>query len=255
MYQIKFKDFTSVDAYCQLQRYFLGRDYRGHYLEKSKENPAVAEVMKIGKPLNNPEIVVYSRDDDQNEVYTAEKFEEDFLFPQIAGIASAAFKALLAEMSKKGIITEEQVQSFTLSYLNQLVRSRDKIKQADYLSGGIKETLYNQYDQLEEVIRDFLKDPFPYIKQKLQFKWSRTDVIYFFHLLRKNRVIEYMSDADLGRVIDNAVEYRNEADGKYEEIKNSRKHLNAYLNTEGRPEDPALNRIKRIFQSEDFYNN
>lgn len=255
MYQIKFKDFTSVDAYCQLQRYFLGRDYRGHYLEESKENPAVAEIMKIENPLDNPEIVVYSRDDEQKDIYTAEKFEDDFLFPRLTGIASATFKALIAEMSKKGIVTEDQVHSFTLSYLNQLVRSREKIRGADYLSAKIKEMLYIQYAQLEEVIRDFLKDPFPYIKQKLQFKWSRTDVIYFFHLLRKNRVIENMSDADLGRVIDNVVEYRNEAEEKYEEIKNSRKHLNAFLNTEGRPEEPALNRIKTIFQSDDFYNN
>ncbi len=252
MFQIKFKDFTSVDAYCQLQRYFLGRDYRGFYLERG--DSGMAEVMKIEQPLDNPEIVSYSRDDDHSDLYVAEKFQEDFLFPNIDGMSGVASKALLKEMNEKGIITEEQVQRFASNYLNELTHSREKTREAEYLDTKVKQMLLDEYDKLEDVVRNFLKNPFPNVKQKLQFKWRRTDVIYFFHLLRKNRIIEYMSDADLGRILDNVMEYYNEAEEKYEGITNSRKHLNAYLNTEGRPEDPALNRIKSIFQSEDFYN-
>ncbi len=254
MYQIKFKDFTSKEAYCQLQRYFVGQDYRGRYKEESEQTLGLAVVMEIEDPLSNPEIIIYSRDDEQKEIYKEEKFEEDFLYPRISGLASEAFKALVKQMSQKGIVTNEHIQGYIMNYLNRLVHSKNKVKQAKYLPDSVQDMLLNQYQQLEEAIRDFLNNPFPHVKQKLQFKWSRTDVIYFFHLLRKNRVFEYMNDADLGRVIDNVAEYYNEGEGRYEEIKNSRKHLNAFLNTEGRPEEPALNRIKTIFQSEDFYN-
>ena len=104
---------------------------------------------------------------------------------------------------------------------------------------------------LEDRIQSVIQNPYPEIKEKISFNWPSSDIEYFFHLLRANKQIDNINDADLGRIIDNFFEYRG-VDEKYHSINSSRKHLSAY-NKNSRAVNKPNARLVKIF-SPDFFN-
>ena len=169
-------------------------------------------------------------------------------------MSKLAFEDFKERIKLKALYTPELLDGYAKDFSNRLNRTKITIENSDYLKDEIKRIVLDQLEHLEDLIEVYKKNPYPDVKHKIQFNWSRTDVIYFFHLLRKNNVIADIGDADLGRLIDNAAEYYHQGNNQYQEISASKKHLNAFLNTEGRPEDPANKRLRNIFQNDDFYN-
>ena len=100
----------------------------------------------------------------------------------------------------------------------------------------------------------YLENPYSLIKNKLEFNWSNTDVVFFFHLLRENKVINHITDADLGRIIDSFC--KGSVDNKpdtYLDTKYSSKLINNFKNG-SRSDIEPLKRLKEIFSKNDFFN-
>lgn len=239
--KVRFKHFLSKKTYCNLQEYFL------HYDEKG-----IPE--KITDPLDNPEILYKEVDEFADaEDYKNLKFEEDFIYKELPKLADKQYKLFKKTITKKGIYyAEDALDNFTKSYINKARENKSVVEELVFLSAKTIATVKNQLDELESLIDEYRKNPYPYLKNKIRFNWRRNDIIVFFHLLRENGTIEKIPDSDLGRIIDDVFECKNR--DEYKPIKNSRKHLGAY-NRNDRNYEPSLNKIKKILMDEDFYPN
>lgn len=237
---IRFHHFTSKKAYCKLQEIFGTYDERRNF-------------DSIEKPHENFDITYYEYDELFGEsTYKVLSFRNDFLIPGISNLKKQYFKNFTSATYVKGLFSQDLLDGFSKHHRNELTKTKNDILKAKYLEFKIKMTLHNEINKLEFLIDDFIANPYSQIKEKIQFIWNRTDVEYFFYLLRENKTISWIEDADLGKIIDATMECSG--DDGYMPIKDSRKHLNAFKNVESRSQGKANSRLKRIFMSEDFFN-
>lgn len=250
----KFTDFTSESSFLWLKKKFTSQDLNNGPFEEIKTmiSSLSGEPFTSKTLPENPVIKIEldALNGQQKEIIEKEFFK-DYLEPRISIMSEEYFEEIKVEIVHKSIFEEKTLEGFIKHIITNRNKEEKIITNAEYLSPQIKTLLHIEIQKLTTLLEQYLKNPYPEIKKKLQFKWNRTDIIYFFHLLRKNKVISHVSDADLGRFIDNTCEYLNESD--FAEIKDSRKHLSDYNSGSRRPETPAIERIKNIFSSETFF--
>lgn len=236
---IRFHHFATVESYCKLQEIFGAFDERRNF-ESIKE------------PIKDFEITYYERDElFKNDTYCSLSFKNDFLIPGILKLKNQYFQNFKLACYKKGLFSEELLDGFAKHHRNNLMSMKKTILKADYLEFRIKGYINTELCELEKLIDNFILNPYPEIKEKLQFNWSRTDIEYFFYLLRENKEISSISDGDLGRIIDSTCEFKNKND--YLPINKSRKHLNEFKNTAARSTNNSNDRLKKIFMNKDFF--
>ncbi|MCB0748133.1 MAG: hypothetical protein KDC90_11790 [Ignavibacteriae bacterium] len=235
-----FDQFTSKEKYCALQSKFLNLDERDRYTWALEEPLPDAMVdIKVFDTLEG-------KDD-----YFSKSLLGDFILPGVNLLAFNHFRTFRSKIHSKGLYMKEQVDGLAKVYLNKINETKSIIEKADFISEEIRGLVVLQLDLLTERLENYISNPYPLLKEKLQFNWNRTDVIFFFNLLRLNKQIGHIEDADLGRIIDNVCEYNN---GKeYTPIRESRKHLTSFKNFTERPQEETLKRLKEIFTSDDFY--
>ncbi|WP_417876101.1 hypothetical protein [Winogradskyella sediminis] len=236
-----FSDFMDVESYCKLQSQFLLYDYSQWH-------------EKVEEPFTN-KIITYKLFDviSGEEDYIEKQFVSDYLLPGIAKLSKMHFSRFIDRINTNNLFSSELQDGLAKVYSNRINMTDKSIKNSKFLSIGIKALLIKQLNILQKKIETFLKDPYPNLSNRLQFNWNRTDVIYFFYLLRANKQIKYITDGDLGRIIDSVCEFKN-SENEHVEIGNSRKHLNAFKNVEGRSASLSEKRIKSIFKNDDYYN-
>ncbi|MEF3077850.1 hypothetical protein [Winogradskyella poriferorum] len=236
-----FSSFMDLDSYCKLQTKFLLNDY-SQWHDNVKE------------PFKDKVIIYKSFEiEDGKEDYIKKEFIKDFIKPGINNLSNRHYRNFINRIISKNLLTKELQEGLAKLYLDNINKANETFKKSKFLSPGIIVLLLKQLRLLQDQIEGFLDNPYPNIKTKIEFNWSRTDLIYFFHLLRVNKQIEFISDGDLGRIIDSIAQCKNK-EGDSIDISNSRKHLNAFKNVEGRPENLANGRLKNIFLNDDFYN-
>lgn len=237
--ELKFSNFTSEKSYCRLQEMFLSMDYRNGFYEELNE-PFIDRTITIND---------VSFEDEEN--YQEVSFIQGFMIPNITIMHKLYFKSFIKEIDKESLLLEEQKSGLAKKYIQKIRLANAVLYKSEYLHPEIIIALSEQLELLEERIESFLENPYPLVKRKIQFKWNRTDVIYFFHLLRENKEINEISNADLGRIIDVVCESsKNDA---FAPIKGSSKHLSDFKTTSGRSETRAIERLRRVFNS-DFFN-
>lgn len=237
--KLKFKDFTTLESYCKLQEHFVFMDYRNGFYEKIKE------------PFNDKTIIYNDATFDGDENFQEVAFIDGFLKPNISVMHRFNYSYFIKEINDKSLLTEELRSGLANKYIQKIRVTTSALYKSEYLNPDIILELEKQLKLIEEKIEEFLVNPYPEIKRKIQFKWSRTDVIYFFHLLRENKEINEISNADLGKIIDFVCECSKGED--FFDINGSSKHLSDFKTTSGRSETKAIERLSAIF-NEDFFN-
>ena len=241
--KIRISSFISREEYCKLQSYFQGLDVR--------ENPESA--YENSHPIDNLRINYRIFDDVSNEEkYIDLSFNKDYCFEGVAGLSKRYINEFNFYKEDKGIFDVKDVSALVEKRLDTIRDWKSKITKANYIAYPIKRQLREEIDILDDYLCQYLDNPNPHIKYRIQFKWNRTDVIYFFHLLRINKVIAQISDGDLGRILDSVMDYEDGDD--YKPLRNARKLLNDFRNDGGKPENPANNRLQQVFDDEFFKN-
>jgi|TARA_R110000751_G_scaffold64447_2_gene132455 hypothetical protein len=241
--RIKFSSFTSDKNYCELQAYFQCLD--------TKENPE--EPAEVLQPVRNLRITYKKRDDiTEEDQYLKLSFDQDYCYEGLKGISDFYIKDFLRYKEDKGIFDEGDVSALVESRLSKIRDWKNRITRADYIEHPIKKLLRDEIDIFDFYLCQYLDNPNPNIKYRIQFNWIRTDVIYFFYLLRINGAIAEITDGDLGRILDSVMDYSD--NDNFKTLRGSRKLLNDYRNEGGKPENPANNRLQEVFDDE-FFNN
>ena len=202
--------------------------------------------------MDNPEIVYKTIDfvsGDEN--YEEIKFYEDFVYKETMKLADKQFQKFKKEISEKGIYESKALGDFTKKYISKKREYSEVIGLADYLPTKFIARLQLELDKLEELIEEYLENPSPNFNEKISFNWSSSEVLLFFHLLRKNKIIDWIEDNDLGRILEFSCNYsRGE---KYIPLNGSRKILGSFKRGDRIPDKP-LNKIKGDLQKDDFFN-
>ncbi|PKG52919.1 hypothetical protein [Olleya sp. 1-3] len=235
----KFTDFTSKKSYCRLQEFFASADYRNGFYEK------------LNEPFADRTIIINDVNFEGEENYREVSFIEGFIKPNIDIMHKFYFRSFIGEINSKLLLLKEQKSGLAKKNIQNIRVTNELLNKSEYLHPEVINVLSRQLELLEKKIEGFLLNPYPHVKTKIQFNWNRTDVIYFFHLLRENKQIEDISNADLGRVIDHMCEW-SKVDMALA-IKDSKKHLSDFKTTSGRSETPALKRLSVVF-NDDFFN-
>ena len=238
---LEFSHFTSKEKYCKLQMYFGKFDIKRNFEHD------------ITEPINNFTITSYHYDEfSRIEDYSSLSFMEDFIVPGIANLGNRSIYNFKLSINEKGVFTKELLSGYSKYYVDRLTATDKLIAEAKYLGDGIKSLLKSELNMVFNFVTQYFENPYPNIQEKLKFNWNRTEVLYFFHLLRKNGVINKIEDSDFGRIIDAVFEYRGTG-SEYKAIRNSRKHINNFKN-DSRSVKNVNDRIKNLFMNEDFYN-
>ncbi len=254
--ELRFSDFTSLENLIQVQNEFLAFDFNIQRMKDVQITDGTLTMISFddNTALSNSVIKIVERNEfTGTESEKKIKFYEDFLMPKISVMSAVAFSKFKSEIEEKGIYGNFAQDGFVRHIKNNINKFAAKIKASEFLETNIQKKLLKELEKYENHLEGYLLNPYPEFKQKIQFNWNRTDVVLFFHLLRENKKIVNISDADLGRILDSVFEYYSEEERKHCQIKNSRKLLNEFSNTKGRSEDRAIERLKEIFKNQDFY--
>ncbi|GGZ56457.1 hypothetical protein [Mesonia mobilis] len=235
---IEFYHFFSKEAFCKLQKYFFAYD-------------ETSFTQKLEEPLDNPKIVYKSVDPFSGEEnYEELRFEEDFVYKEITKLADKQFLKFKAEINNKGIYETKTLSDFAKAYISKKREYSTEIGLAEYLPVKLIASLQLQLEKLEEYIEQYIENPDPNFKQKISFNWSSSEVLLFFHLLRKNKIIDWIEDRDLGRILEYSCNYLT--DKEYSPIRNARKILGGFRRGERIPDKP-LEKIKDDLSNENFF--
>lgn len=234
-----FQNFVSKKNYCKLLNELLSQDYKGSFVEP------------ISEPIETATIIIYSRDEFSGEEnYDQRDLRTHFLIPGINQLRSYHYRIFIHTINTKALYMPEQKEGLAKTYFDKINETVTIYDDATYLDNELKSLLVGQLEMLREDVERYISNPYPNIKSKLQFNWSRAEILVFFNLLRTSGSIAWMEDSDMGRIIDYVCEFKG--DDKYLPINNSRKHLTEYKNNK-RSQESALKKIQGIFSSNEFY--
>ena len=164
------------------------------------------------------------------------------------------FNNFKKEIDEKGLFTSDLLKGYVNNYVEKISKTRKQVLETNYLGVTIQATLLKRLDSLNDLVEEYIETPYPNIQSKIKFNWKRVEVIYFFHLLRLNKSIEPIGDADIGRIVNNYFEYYDDIEEEHKPIKSSRKLFNDFRMTTSKSGQKSNNNLRKRFKNDDFYN-
>ncbi|WP_419213442.1 hypothetical protein ACNR9Q_04625 [Maribacter sp. X9] len=241
--QIEFRHFFTQKAFCELQKAFANLDLDNRYAAETWAVPKIELKIKQALKILGEGENVFECDRD---------FYDDFIIPQLDYLASEHIEMVKNDWKNQNIWSKEDRKGWSEEALIMIRQGRENLRFSNYLSIEIKRAVAIQLDEFEEFLNDLIDSQDLELNPKLCFNWIRADVECFFYFLRKNKQIKELSDAQLGKIIDNVFECLPNTDSQHHtKIKGSRKHLNN-LKNEDRFPDESIKRLRKVF-GESFF--
>lgn len=239
--ELKFEDFTSRSSYNKLKIYF-------RILSVNQPFPQELDLLDAIRDFNIKERVT----DHHGNIYdTDTSFLADFVIPNIKMMSIQHYNKFQKDIEEKSLYSKDSLQNYSKSRINEYLKWSEEIDKAEYLDVELKNLVAQQLQRLIQDVENHIKYPTPYFEGKLKFNWKKADVLYFFHLLRENKIIENLSNTAYARIIDNLVEYREGEN--FRTISDSRKRLSAFNQQTPTVVAESKKRLINIFKSPDFY--
>lgn len=237
--QVRFNDFTNEESFINLQNKFIKFDYNRGPLDQV----GFKTIIK-----NDFDIVYYNEDNDH---YQRIWFYKDFLHKKVRGSAKETInkiKNVISNNYKYDTLKREQYLNVTIGDFHDI---ENNIIKSNILNKSIKIEIIKQIRIVLNYIQHLLKD-FE-CSDKILFNLNSNDVLTLFHLLRKNGNLNHPYDNKVGRLIEKYFMYKREENGEYHQFKKAGKVLNDIKNG-NKSIEGSLNKLKSIFQNENFYN-
>jgi len=238
-------DFENIDTFKQLQRKFLSEDFHQqqdipypqiNYKEDFYIGVAEPYEVKAGKGyIDN---------------YTIEKyyFQKDYLKSAIKSLATEYVSDFYYELRENYLDNTKERKKYILLERKNVASISDNLNQFDFLDKEIYYELLAQFLDIEKAIHNpTLTNDKVFKADRLTLKgWNETDLVTFFSFLRSQKVIDFISDAELGRFLERnfCVEREN---GEVSFLDNLNKRLNDIKNT-NKLNDRSEKRLYNLFQ-------
>lgn len=244
--QLTICDFENIDAFKQLQRKFLLEDF--HY---DPQEPYLKEIDYKGDfyiGIAEPYSVKVGKNYVDN--YTIEKyyFQKNYLKSVIKSLATEYVEDFYYELREDYMDDVKQRKNHILKKHTEVRNISDNLNQFNFLDKEIYYELLAQFLDIEKAIHNpTLTNDKVFKADRLTLKgWNETDLVTFFSFLRSQKVIDFISDAELGRFLERnfCVERKN---GEVSFLDSLNKRLNDIKNT-NKLNDRSEKRLYNLFQ-------
>jgi len=244
---LRFDDFTSEQSFIRLQNTFLSKDFFS--------GNSFPELLEPQNEIKIKAVSLLQNMDGQELDFIEISFIKDFLEVEIQNISSTYIRHFQKEIEDKNALVAEAKSTLTKKYLAFFNTCNAKINSAKYLSENIKNLLKLELDKAIDSIESFLINQYPNVKTKIPFNLIQTHLIYFFYALREKKIIHpNISNADLGRIIDNMCEClgeepKDKKPKKFVSIYLSKKYISDFNRQSERPQGPSIDKLKKELDS------
>lgn len=210
---LKFESFINEEEFIRLQDSFIAKDEVNP--SRSFSNKIEDDIIIKLNPVH-PEM---------KELYS---FKETLKF-NITRLNESYVNKYKEDIEKNKLFSPEQKLAYAKHQLEKLNTWYHSISEVTFLSKDIQTSLLNELENTHEYLSNSFILPSIDESSKIKFNINKTDLIVLFQLLRKHKIIDDYSDAELGRLIEsNYLCLDNRSN--YKPLTNTRKFLNDIKN-------------------------
>ena len=238
---ITFFDFKSEENYLALQNKYAGW---------SQLNPPNEPTFK--NIVKNDFSIIYRTENLQTDVedYKELYFIKDFLLYKIPLLGKRYIVFFKEKIESEFLIDNQKICAVSEIQLKKFIELLDIIERCDFLIKIIKVPLIIQVNVVINYFKNINILPNYSEENRFKVNFYKTDILVLFTLLREKGILNSPFDAELGLFIEKNFLYKNPE--RYSPIKNAGKVVNDVKNF-NKPIDKTIQRLKDIFQNDDFY--
>lgn len=238
-----FKEFANHSEYKRLKNILANKDYKDRYYPPED----------IELTLTAP-ILIAQIDYEGNFQNGKDVFLKELLVDFIEEDTERVKRSFLKDIQTSKNYTKENISHLANTVIAILTDLNQKIQSADFLEPEIIEPLKEGKRKLHEFFNEYVEDPYPQIKKKLDFNLNRSEVTYLFHILRENNILsKNTTDVQLAVILQRMLRYKNSSD-EYKDMISIKGWISDFNNPNGEKSKviPAA-ALEKIFQKENFF--
>lgn len=240
--------FVDKESFIDLQIDFLKQDFV--YSMNSELFPGFERILRKEDFYIEEQIPLPQSEDPNGISFSMQKlyFYETYLATVISKLSSNYLndfynyirEDLLEDQRKRRKFLNDEKKRISLIY--------DNIEQFNFINIRLFTEIKAQLIEIEKALHSPTLYNDKYLKaDKLTLhNWNETDLVTFFHFLRSQKVIDFISDAELGRFLERSFCVENN-DGEVSSLDSLNKKLNDLKNV-NRLSDKSTKRLRAIFE-------
>lgn len=240
--------FVDKESFIDLQIDFLKQDFV--YSMNSELFPGFERVLRKDDFYIEEQIALPQSEDPNGISFIMQNvyFYETYLGTLISKLSSNYLndfynyirEDLLEDQRKRRKFLNDEKKRISLIY--------DNIEQFNFINIRLFTEIKAQLIEIEKALHSPTLYNDKYLKaDKLTLhNWNETDLVTFFHFLRSQKVIDFISDAELGRFLERSFCVENN-DGEVSSLDSLNKKLNDLKNV-NRLSDKSTKRLRAIFE-------
>ncbi|MBA5791533.1 hypothetical protein H1R17_12785 [Flavobacterium sp. xlx-214] len=240
--------FTNEQSFIELQIDFLKEDFR--YQMNPEYFPKFEKILIKEEFSIEDQVPLPHKEDPNGFSYDLQKrfFYKDFLPSIIKKLSSNFLEDFYNYIREDLLESQKERHKFLNEQKKFIANIFDNINQFDFIEFSLFTELKSQLLQIEIAVSSPTLYNDKYLKNdKLALhSWNETDLVTFFHFLRTHKVIDFISDGELGRFLERNFCVEND-DGEVLSLDSLNKRLNDLKNT-NKLNDRSEKRLSDLFK-------
>lgn len=239
--------FKNHDEFIKLQLHFLKQDY---VYQSGPEYFTIEKVLNKEDFFIEKEFIVPDPKDQYSYLteYIKEYFYKDYLPNIISKLSEDYLEGFYDYIREDYIDNQKERRKFLIEQRKYVESYYENLNQFSFLDNNLINALKIQIIEIQKV----LNSPVLYNDKLLKgdklslIGWNETDLVTFFNFLRAQKVIDFLSDVELGRFLERNFCVENQ-DGQVMTLDSLNKRLNDLKNV-NKLNDRSEKRLSDLFK-------
>lgn len=239
--------FVNEQSFIDLQINFLKQDF--FYQMDPEPIPFERSLRKEDFYINEQKPLPHSQDPNGTSYTTKKKyFFEEHLIDVISNLSTNYLEDFYDYIREDLLDDQKQRRKFLNDEKKRIDFIFQNINQFEFIGLRKLNELKAQLIEIEKAVHS----PTLYNDKHLKLDrltlngWNETDLVTFFHFLRKEKVIDFISDGELGKFLERNFCVVNDND-EISSLERLNKKLNDFKNV-NRMNDKSLKRLRNLFE-------
>lgn len=240
--------FVDKDSFIDLQIDFLKQDFV--YSMNSELFTGFERVLRKEDFYIEEQIPLPQSEDPNGISFSMQKlyFYETYLATVISKLSSNYLNDFYNYIREDLLESQKDRRKFLNEEKKRVASIIDNINQFNFIDFRLFTELKSQLCQIEFAINSptLYNDKYLKVDKLALHKWNETDLVTFFHFLRTQKVIDFISDAELGRFLERSFCVEND-EGEVSSLDSLNKRLNDLKNV-NKLNDRSEKRLSDLFK-------
>ncbi|BAO55006.1 hypothetical protein [Nonlabens marinus] len=239
---LPFSEFSNAQKYDSLVASFLKNDTQNRYKEFN------------GTEYSLDALIERSLLDDTGEVIYDEITLRETIVRFIDSERASGEFYFFEQIKSNLNYTAENISHLAnnmISHLQDIIYNADSLFKKDEL---LTNQLTSAISSLNDVLSEYVKNPYPKNLMKMDFNLNRSTLTYLFCVLRERNILRRsISNAELARFLQFTTTYLND-EGSYSDVKGVASLISDFGSKHGeKSQVNAANELEDLFQNDDFF--